>query len=39
MQYLLHMLINGIAVGALYGVVAMCFVLVYKTSRASLRPG
>jgi branched-chain amino acid transport system permease protein len=34
MQYLLHMLINGIAVGALYGVVAMCFVLVYKTSRA-----
>ena len=32
--YLLHMLINGIAVGALYGVVAMCFVLIYKTSRA-----
>jgi branched-chain amino acid transport system permease protein len=34
MQYLVHLLINGIAVGALYGVVAMCFVLVYKTSRA-----
>jgi branched-chain amino acid transport system permease protein len=33
MQYVPHLLINGLAVGALYGVVAMCFVLIYKTSQ------
>src|SRR4051812_33920890 len=27
------MAISGVAVGALYGVVAMCFVLIHKTSR------
>src|SRR3954447_22787365 len=32
-SYLLQMAISGVAVGALYGVVAMCFVLIHKTSR------
>ena len=30
---LLQLLINGFIVGALYGVVAMCFVLIYKASQ------
>lgn len=33
MQLLLQLLINGLIVGALYGVVAMSFVLIYKASR------
>lgn len=32
-QLLAQLLINGVIVGALYGVVAMCFVLIYKASR------
>lgn len=31
---LTQLLLNGVIVGMLYGVVAMCFVLVYKSSRA-----
>ena len=31
---LLQFLINGLIIGTLYGMVAMCFVLVYKASRA-----
>ena len=30
---LLQLLVNGLIVGALYGVVAMCFVLIYKASQ------
>jgi branched-chain amino acid transport system permease protein len=30
---LIQLLINGLIVGALYGVVAMCFVLIYKASQ------
>ena len=30
---LLQLVINGLIVGALYGVVAMCFVLIYKASQ------
>jgi branched-chain amino acid transport system permease protein len=30
---LLQLLVNGIIVGTLYGVVAMCFVLIYKASQ------
>src|SRR3954468_17201895 len=30
---LLQLTINGLIVGALYGVVAMCFVLIYKASQ------
>ena len=30
---LLQLVINGVIVGALYGVVAMCFVLIYKASQ------
>jgi branched-chain amino acid transport system permease protein len=30
---LLQLVVNGIIVGALYGVVAMCFVLIYKASQ------
>jgi branched-chain amino acid transport system permease protein len=30
---LLQLLLNGLIVGALYGVVAMCFVLIYKASQ------
>jgi branched-chain amino acid transport system permease protein len=30
---LLQLLVNGVIVGALYGVVAMCFVLIYKASQ------
>ena len=33
MQLLAQLLLNGVIVGALYGVVAMCFVLIYKASR------
>src|SRR6185436_10241112 len=29
----LQLVINGLIVGALYGVVAMCFVLIYKASQ------
>src|SRR5919108_4540244 len=29
----LQLLVNGVIVGMLYGVVAMCFVLIYKASR------
>jgi branched-chain amino acid transport system permease protein len=31
---LLQFLLNGLIIGTLYGMVAMCFVLVYKASRA-----
>jgi branched-chain amino acid transport system permease protein len=30
---LMQLLVNGLIVGALYGVVAMCFVLIYKASQ------
>jgi branched-chain amino acid transport system permease protein len=30
---LLQLMVNGLIVGALYGVVAMCFVLIYKASQ------
>ena len=30
---LIQLVVNGLIVGALYGVVAMCFVLVYKASQ------
>lgn len=30
---LIQLLVNGLIVGALYGVVAMCFVLIYKASQ------
>src|SRR5215468_13081 len=30
---LLQLVVNGVIVGALYGVVAMCFVLIYKASQ------
>ncbi|BCR04933.1 branched-chain amino acid ABC transporter permease [Desulfuromonas versatilis] len=30
---LIQLLINGIIIGTLYGVVAMCFVLIYKSTR------
>ena len=30
---LVQLLVNGLIVGALYGVVAMCFVLIYKASQ------
>ena len=30
---LLQLLVNGLIVGALYGVVAMCFVLIYKSTQ------
>ena len=32
-ELLLALLVNGVIVGALYGVVAMCFVLIYKASQ------
>src|SRR4051812_50090770 len=32
-QLLAQLLINGLVVGTLYGVVAMCFVLIYKASQ------
>ena len=32
-ELLLQLLINGIIVGMLYGVVAMCFVLIYKSTQ------
>lgn len=32
-QLLLHLLINGLILGTLYGVVAMCFTLIYKASQ------
>ena len=32
-QLLAQLLLNGVIVGTLYGVVAMCFVLIYKASR------
>ena len=33
LSFLLHLLVNGVIVGTLYGVVAMSFVLIYKASR------
>jgi branched-chain amino acid transport system permease protein len=33
LHLLLQLVINGLIVGALYGVVAMCFVLIYKASQ------
>ena len=30
---LLQLLVNGVIVGTLYGVVAMCFVLIYKATQ------
>jgi len=30
---LLQLVINGVIVGMLYGVVAMCFVLIYKSTQ------
>ena len=32
-ELLLQLLVNGVIVGTLYGVVAMCFVLIYKSTR------
>ncbi len=32
-ELLLQLVVNGIIVGTLYGVVAMCFVLIYKSTR------
>ncbi|OYW53609.1 MAG: branched-chain amino acid ABC transporter permease [Azorhizobium sp. 35-67-5] len=32
-QLLLQLIINGLIIGALYGVVGMCFVLIYKASQ------
>ena len=29
-ELLLQLVINGVIVGMLYGIVAMCFVLIYK---------
>lgn len=37
---LLQFMLNGLIIGTLYGMVAMCFVLVYKASpRGELRAG
>jgi branched-chain amino acid transport system permease protein len=33
LQLFIQLLVNGLIVGALYGVVAMCFVLIYKASQ------
>ena len=33
MEFFLHLLILGIAVGAIYAVVALGFVLIYKSTR------
>ena len=32
-ELLLQLLVNGVIVGTLYGVVAMCFVLIYKSTQ------
>ncbi|MGK2907595.1 MAG: branched-chain amino acid ABC transporter permease, partial [Desulfuromonadales bacterium] len=32
-ELLTQMIVNGLIVGTLYGVVAMCFVLIYKSTR------
>lgn len=32
-ELLIQLIINGLVVGTLYGVVAMCFVLIYKSTR------
>ena len=32
-ELLFHLVINGLVIGSLYGVVAMCFVLIYKASK------
>ena len=32
-ELLLQLIVNGVIVGTLYGVVAMCFVLIYKSTR------
>jgi len=33
LELLLQLVVNGIIIGTLYGVVAMCFVLIYKSTR------
>src|SRR5436305_4842368 len=33
LQFLIQLLVNGLVVGTLYGVVAMSFVLIYKTTQ------
>ena len=32
-ELLTQLLVNGVIVGTLYGVVAMCFVLIYKSTQ------
>ena len=32
-QLLLQLIVNGLIIGTLYGVVGMCFVLIYKASQ------
>ena len=32
-ELLLQLVINGVIVGMLYGIVAMCFVLIYKSTQ------
>jgi len=32
-ELLLQLIVNGVIIGTLYGVVAMCFVLIYKSTR------
>ena len=32
-ELLTQLVVNGLIVGALYGVVAMCFVLIYKSTQ------
>ena len=32
-ELLTQLVVNGLIVGTLYGVVAMCFVLIYKSTR------
>ncbi len=32
-ELLFQLLVNGLIVGMLYGVVAMCFVLIYKSTQ------
>jgi branched-chain amino acid transport system permease protein len=33
-QLLVQFLVNGVIVGTLYGVVAMCFVVIYRPPRS-----
>ena len=32
-SFLFQLVLNGLIIGALYGVVAMCFVLIYKSTQ------